>query len=156
MRIGKKGFSSFEKVWNLLLALALLAFGVFAVIMPAIGEYYVMTDFSVNQLQNDILTSRFMTSPDCLAFEDAPGVTHAGVIDLDEISNANNCLDDEPFILKLYNYDDYDGGTPIETEENLPNNIKEPQTYTFLVNYVEEGCYSNCELNLAVLEVTTR
>jgi hypothetical protein len=152
---GKKGFSSFEKVWNTVLVIALLAFGIFAVLMPSIGEYYIMTDFSVNQLQNDILTSRFMTSSDCLAFTDGLDVTHAGVIDLDKISNAYNCIGPEQFILKLYDYDDFDGGNPLRNINSLnSDDMEEPQTYGFLVNYVESGCDLDCELHLSVLEVT--
>jgi hypothetical protein len=151
---GKKGFSSFEKVWNTVLAIALLAFGIFAVIVPSIGSYYVMTDFSVNQLQNDILTSRFMTSSDCLAFTEND-VTYAGVIDLDKFSNADGCIGPEQFILKLYDYDDYASGN-YKIIKNSPKSdkIEEPQIYTFLINYVENGCNSNCEFNLGVLEVT--
>ena len=135
------------KLVSLLGTVFLLFFSIFVIILPTMEEYYVMTKFSIEHLESDILSSRIVDAPECLAYEDGLGRVHPGVIDISKFTEdqIKKCLDLKDGV--YVRFEDITG-QPIKNSigkrhDNYINN-------TFLVRYTED---SGTTFKTGVMEV---
>jgi hypothetical protein len=133
------------KLVSLIGSVFLLLFGIFVVCLPLIGNYYVSTEFSTNVLTQDIWSTRVVSAPECMAFEDDLGRVHPGLIDLSKINQVNNCIGRTTYL----SLSDLYGNN-----EDL-NSIDSPSddTYTsrFLIRYITDS--SDTNIKTGILEV---
>ena len=103
------------------------------------------TEFSTNVLTQDIWSTRVVSAPECMAFEDDLGRVHPGLIDLSKINQVNNCIGRTTYL----SLSDLYGNN-----EDL-NSIDSPSddTYTsrFLIRYITDS--SDTNIKTGILEV---
>ena len=143
----KRAFGSYEKIVSIFITVGLLFMSVFMIILPAMSNYYVQTDFSIHSLTHDVLSSRIINAPECLAHEDN-GIVHAGLINIDSdhftSSRIRKCIADD-FQITIYGINTDMTLAQLETigdygEDNADEFMKDAITQKFLVRYCEQDC----------------
>jgi hypothetical protein len=90
LNINKRGAEKNEMaMFSLIGTVFLLMFALFWTVAPMLDNYYILTDFKIQDLRYDVRVMTVINSADCLAFEDAFGGVHPATLDLNKLSGDN-------------------------------------------------------------------
>jgi len=81
---GKKAQVSFDEIIGIMMASVLFLIGLFFVVLPVVAGYSASISFTGEHLEYNLRAVRFISSSDCLAWEEKVGgnyQVHIGVID---------------------------------------------------------------------------
>jgi hypothetical protein len=130
----------------------LLLLAITWIISPMLDNYYVMTDFKIQDLRSDIRVARVINSKECIAYEDDLGHVHPTTLDLSKLSGDNakdtnllaKCSSLSNFHMTLKSASD---SVVFSIGEDIP---EESYNTTLLVRYVDSS-----DTKTGLLEVVT-
>jgi hypothetical protein len=142
----KRGQGPFLKVASVMFTVGMLIFSVFMIIEPVMSNSYVTTDFAIDHLEYDVLSTRLVNAPECLAYD--AGQVHTGLLDLDKFDSdrIDACLENV-FEIKLSD----DAGIVLKDISSDTEISSDAITSKFLVRYCKGEC---AVIQSGILEVS--